>query len=96
LLKILRLQEQLGERRVSLVRAARIETYFGVTGEVKLARPAAVVDDRDYPDFRVVVRRDANGQARLKVAIPAEEVGPPRAEDGLIVFCRTAQRLMAD
>ena len=30
-----------------------------------------MVDDRDQPDFRVVVRRDADRQARLKIAVPA-------------------------
>ena len=59
------LEEQLGERRVGLVRAAVVEAHLGVTGDVEVARPLAVVDDRNHPDFRVVVRRSANRQARL-------------------------------
>ena len=91
-----RLQEQLGEGRVGLVGAAVIQADLRVAGQVDLAGPAAVVDERHHADFGVGVRRHADGPAGLDVAVPAAELGPVGMELVLVFLAGPAQRLVAD
>ena len=68
----------------ALIRAAGIQAHLGVAGQVELAGPAAVIDERDQAHFRVVVRRHADGPTGLNVAVPAAELGPVGVEGDLV------------
>jgi hypothetical protein len=92
----LRLQEQLREGRVGLVGAAVVQAHLGVAGQVELAGPIPVVDERDQANFRVVVRRDADGQAGLDRAVAAAEIGPVGVEREIVFVSGAAERLVAD
>src|SRR5262249_56563309 len=89
-------EEQLRKGRVALIRAAMIQADLGVAGQLQLAGPAAVIDERDQAHFRVVVPRDADGPRGLNVAVPAAEFGPVGVEADLVFIYRLGKRLMAD
>ena len=64
-----RLQEQLREGRVGLVGAAVIQAHLGVAGQVELAGPVAVVDERDQrglPRRGPARRRRPSGSRRRR------------------------------
>ena len=81
---------------VALIRAAVIQADFGVAGQLKLAGPAIVIDERDQTHFRVVVPRDADGPRRLNVAVPAAELGPVGVEGDLVFIPSSGHRLKPD
>ena len=88
-------RNSLREGRVGLVGAAVVQAHLGVAGQVELAGPVPVVDERDQADFRVVVRRDADGQAGLDLAVAAAELGPVGGERELVFVGGPAERLVA-
>src|SRR5262249_4447267 len=66
------------------------------TGQVQLAGPATVIDERDQAHFRVMVPRDTDGPRRLNVAVPAAELGPVGVEGDLVFINPSEHRLMPD
>ena len=73
-----RLQEQLGKCRVGLVGPAMVQADLGVAGQVEVARPVAVVDNRDQPDFGVVRPAGRRSPAASRCRHPAAGNRPGR------------------
>jgi hypothetical protein len=82
----LRLQEQLREGRVDLVGAAVVQAHLGVAGQVELAGPIPVVDERDQglPLDAIARAKPTMPAAAVKWVSPwlLNEVGVREAAEG--------------
>jgi len=79
------LQEELGEGRVRLVGAARIEGHLGIARNLQRAWPVAAVGEGDAADFRVGVRHDRDLVTGLHVAVAAADDRPLGAQIRLVL-----------
>ena len=91
----LRLQEQLCESRLGLVRAAVFQAHLRIAGQIELPGPDTVVDKCDQTHFRVLVRCNADGQTGLDIGVSAVELGPVGVEGNIVLIGRPGQGLVA-
>src|SRR6478735_4544941 len=77
---VLRFHEELGKRRMRLVRTAVVKTNFGIAGQLESTCPPTMVGDRQDPDFSVNIWRDTNCPGDLDVSGATKKIGPVSVE----------------
>src|SRR5690606_2293084 len=78
--QMLTLDEQLAEGGMPPVRVLRGEYNFGIADDEQAARPIAVVDQANAPDFEVVFRWHDDFHFERDIAVAALELGFVREE----------------
>ena len=91
----LRLDEQLGKRRVIGVRLAAGECELDVAGELDPPRPAAAIREPAATQLEIVLRSNANGKPALDLAVQADDFGDGTVESELVGVRCDARRLVA-
>ena len=82
--QVLRLHEELRERRVCQVRSRRREYELGIGRDVDVVRLTAVIRNREVANLRVVLRRDDDLEGRCDAPVSADKFGSIFGERHLI------------
>ena len=70
-----RLQKELCESRVGLIRLTVIQTHLRIARQFKFAGAIAVIDQRHRAYLGICIRHDTNSTAGLDIAIPSTKLG---------------------
>jgi hypothetical protein len=70
-----RLQKELCESRVSLVRLTVVQTHLRIARQFKFAGAVGVIDQSYRADFGICIRHDTNNTPGLDIAIPSTKFG---------------------
>ena len=70
-----RLEKELCERRVSLIRLTVIQTHLGIARQFKFAGAIAVIDQRHRAYLGICIRHNTNNTVGLHIAIPSTKLG---------------------
>src|SRR5512132_1805328 len=70
-----RLEKELCESRVGLIRPTVIQTHLRIARQFKFAGATAVIDQRHRAYLGICIRHDTNNTAGLDIAIPSTKLG---------------------